>query len=108
MPNTSALATFLADSSAAGATPDPGFVAYLASLERIHEVAPQVAGAIVSELADQRSNLKMIASENYSSLAVQLAQGNLLDVPGQLPRAGSMKDLLGLFGPEGSNHDAII
>ena len=31
----------------------------------------------MAELADQRSSLKMIASENYSSLAVQLAQGNL-------------------------------
>ena len=29
------------------------------------------------ELEDQRRNLKMIASENYCSLAVQLAQGNL-------------------------------
>jgi len=31
----------------------------------------------VRELEDQRRNLKMIASENYCSLAVQLAQGNL-------------------------------
>ena len=77
MPGTSALATLLADSSTTGAVPDAGFVAYLASLERIHAGSPQVAGAIVAELADQRSNLKMIASENYSSLAVQLAQGNL-------------------------------
>src|SRR6185312_2146082 len=30
------------------------------------------------ELADQRSNVKLIASENYSSLAVQQAMGNLL------------------------------
>lgn len=36
-----------------------------------------MASAIASELADQRSNLKLIASENYSSLATQLAQGNL-------------------------------
>lgn len=58
--------------------PDPGLVAYLASLEQISTVAPTVSAAIVRELADQRSNLKMIASENYCSLAVQLAQGNLL------------------------------
>src|SRR6185312_11177988 len=30
------------------------------------------------ELKDQRTYLKMIASENYSSYAVQLAMGNLL------------------------------
>lgn len=57
--------------------PDPGFTAYLASLQQIKGVAPDVATAVVSELADQRRNLKMIASENYCSLAVQLAQGNL-------------------------------
>ena len=48
MSDTSALATYLTETSAAGTTPDPGFVAYLASLERIATVAPQVAGAIVS------------------------------------------------------------
>ena len=30
------------------------------------------------ELADQRRNIKLIASENYSSLATQCAMGNLL------------------------------
>ncbi|MBZ0090343.1 MAG: aminotransferase class I/II-fold pyridoxal phosphate-dependent enzyme, partial [Thermoanaerobaculia bacterium] len=37
-----------------------------------------VAKEIVQELADQRSYLKLIASENYCSLATQLAMGNLL------------------------------
>ena len=37
-----------------------------------------VADSILQELKDQRSYLKLIASENYSSLAVQLAMGNLL------------------------------
>jgi glycine hydroxymethyltransferase len=32
----------------------------------------------VKELRDQRSNLKLIASENYSSLATQIAHGTLL------------------------------
>ncbi|MDP6038140.1 MAG: glycine hydroxymethyltransferase, partial [Candidatus Latescibacteria bacterium] len=59
-------------------SPNPGFVAYLASLEQVATVSPEVAKDIVSELADQRSNLKMIASENYCSLATQLAMGNLL------------------------------
>ena len=39
---------------------------------------PEVARSIVQELADQRSNIKLIASENYSSLATQCAMGNLL------------------------------
>ncbi|WP_165064718.1 glycine hydroxymethyltransferase [Paludisphaera rhizosphaerae] len=56
----------------------PAFLAYLASLETVAGVAPDVARAIVQELADQRSNIKLIASENYSSLATQLAMGNLL------------------------------
>ena len=54
------------------------YVAYLASLEQIASVAPLVASRIVKELEDQRSHLKLIASENYSSLATQLAMGNLL------------------------------
>ena len=78
MSSSSPLARYLGEGTASGKTPDPGFTAYLASLERISLVAPDVAKAIVSELADQRSNLKMIASENFCSLAVQLAQGNLL------------------------------
>ncbi len=57
---------------------DPGFVSYLASLCQIASVAPEVAGSIVRELADQRTNLKLIASENYCSLATQLSMGNLL------------------------------
>ncbi|MDD2232232.1 MAG: glycine hydroxymethyltransferase [Sphaerochaetaceae bacterium] len=51
---------------------------YVASLENIKAVAPEVASRIVDELADQRSFLKLIASENYSSAAVQAAMGNLL------------------------------
>lgn len=57
---------------------DGSFIAYLASLEQIAAVSPLVASHIVQELADQRSHLKLIASENYSSLACQLAMGNLL------------------------------
>lgn len=53
-------------------------IAYLAALDHLSENSPSIAAAIVKELRDQRSNLKLIASENYSSLAVQLAMGNLL------------------------------
>ncbi len=55
-----------------------GVVAYLAALDHIGKTAPTVVQAIVQELQDQRTNLKLIASENFSSLAVQLAMGNLL------------------------------
>jgi glycine hydroxymethyltransferase len=55
-----------------------GFVGYLAALTQIAEVAPQAAASIVNELRDQRTHLKLIASENYCSLATQLAMGNLL------------------------------
>lgn len=53
-------------------------VAYLAALEQIEESFPEIAKLIAQELKDQRSNLKLIASENFSSYAVQLAMGNLL------------------------------
>jgi glycine hydroxymethyltransferase len=57
---------------------DTGLIAYLANLSEISRVAPGVAKSIVQELADQRSNLKLIASENYCSLATQCAMANLL------------------------------
>src|SRR5579872_5023291 len=53
-------------------------IAYMASLDAIGENAPEIAKAIVKELQDQRTHLKLIASENFSSLPVQLAMGNLL------------------------------
>ncbi|HIV98596.1 MAG TPA: glycine hydroxymethyltransferase [Candidatus Ornithospirochaeta avicola] len=51
---------------------------YVSSLELVKRVSPFVASKIVKELVDQRSNLKLIASENYSSVSVQSAMGNLL------------------------------
>ena len=57
---------------------DAGMVSYVAALEKVAEVSPLVAGRIVQELADQRTHLKLIASENFSSLSVQGAMGNLL------------------------------
>ena len=57
---------------------DIGYVAYLSALGLINDIEPTISRSIVNELDDQRSNLKMIASENYCSLAVQLAQANLL------------------------------
>jgi glycine hydroxymethyltransferase len=52
--------------------------AYRNALEVIGAVEPGVAGAIKAELADQRSSLKLIASENYASPAVLLTMGNWL------------------------------
>jgi glycine hydroxymethyltransferase len=49
--------------------------AYRAALDVIAAVEPTVAGAIRSELADQRASLKLIASENYASPATLLTMG---------------------------------
>lgn len=53
-------------------------IAYLASLDHIAKVHPEIAKLITSELNDQRHFLKLIASENFCSLATQLTMGNLL------------------------------
>jgi glycine hydroxymethyltransferase len=53
-------------------------IAFFASLDSIHESCPEIAASIEKELHDQRRNLKLIASENFCSLPVQLAMGNLL------------------------------
>ena len=50
----------------------------MAALDHVHWEFPVIADAIVQELKDQRIHLKLIASENFSSLAVQFAMGNLL------------------------------
>lgn len=51
---------------------------YLSSLDLVSKVSPFLAGKTVKELRDQRTYLKLIASENFSSLSVQAAMGNLL------------------------------
>ena len=51
---------------------------FVANIDMVAKGNPSVAGMIVKELADQRSNLKLIASENYCSFPVQSAMGNLL------------------------------
>jgi glycine hydroxymethyltransferase len=55
-----------------------GLLAYLCNLWETARTAPEIACAIVRELENQRKRVKLIASENYCSLAVQLAMGNLL------------------------------
>ena len=57
---------------------DPAGTAYTAALEVVAAAEPDVAVAIAGELASQRQQLKLIASENYASPAVLLAMGNWL------------------------------
>jgi len=57
---------------------DTNMLAYLCSLAEISKVTPEIASSIVKELENQRKRVKLIASENYCSMAVQLAMGNLL------------------------------
>lgn len=54
-----------------------GAAAFYATLDYLYNFSPSIVQNIVRELHDQRANLKLIASENYSSLATQLAQANL-------------------------------
>ncbi len=68
--------------------------AYRAALDVIAAVEPDVASHIRGELDNQRSQLKLIASENYASPAVLLAMGNWFSdkyaegIPGQRYYAG--------------------
>ncbi|MDR1908308.1 MAG: glycine hydroxymethyltransferase, partial [Spirochaetaceae bacterium] len=74
--NGSPVAAYLAATS-----PDrvnTAYLSYLCNLEQISRSAPEIARSIVRELENQRNRVKLIASENYCSLAVQLAMGNLL------------------------------
>jgi len=57
---------------------DTALLAYLCNLQETAKVAPEIAASIVKELENQRKRVKLIASENYCSMAVQLAMGNLL------------------------------
>ena len=73
---------------------DPGTLSYIANLYQISIISPEIAWAITEEIISQRSHLKLIASENYSSLSVQSAMGNLLSdkyaegIPGNRYYAG--------------------
>jgi glycine hydroxymethyltransferase len=51
-------------------------IAFAAALDAVARVEPEVAAAVLQELHDQRTHLKLIASENFASPAVLLAMGN--------------------------------
>ena len=57
---------------------DPSMLAYICNLTEVAKVTPEIASSIVLEIENQRKRVKLIASENYCSMAVQLAMGNLL------------------------------
>src|SRR3984957_17259406 len=72
-------ASGVANPASPARTPSPSAaIAYAAALETIAAAEPDVAAAIAGELASQRRQLKLIASENYASPAVMLAMGNWL------------------------------
>jgi glycine hydroxymethyltransferase len=55
---------------------DPAAIALASGIDAIAQVAPDIAHAVEQELRDQRSNLKLIASENFASPSVLAAMGN--------------------------------
>jgi glycine hydroxymethyltransferase len=73
---TNPIAAYLA--SASPDAIDARALAFICGLEQVARTAPEVAASIVLELESQRRQIKLIASENYCSPAVQLAMGNLL------------------------------
>ena len=75
MTNSSALQSYVSKVGVDGIKPEAA--AFWANLDLIAQVEPSVRDGIISELKDQRSSLKLIASENYSSLSVQSAMANL-------------------------------
>src|SRR5437868_6280723 len=53
-------------------------IGFAAALDAVARVDPPIARAILGELVDQRTHLKLIASENYASPAALLAMWNWL------------------------------
>lgn len=82
------------DHSAYLGASSPEREAYQSAMSVIAKSEPTIAALIKGELGNQRSQLKLIASENYASPAVMLAMGNWLSdkyaegVPGHRFYAG--------------------
>src|SRR6476469_10590323 len=72
-------------------------IGFAAALDAVARADPAIAQAILGELVDQRTHLKLIASETYASPAVLLAMGNWLSdkyaegAPGRRMYAGCEK-----------------
>ena len=56
---------------------NPAMTTYDANLQLVSDEAPELAEDIGKELATPRRHVKLVASENYCSLKVQAAMGNL-------------------------------
>ena len=57
---------------------NPEMIAFVANLDLVAKADVSIAKSIVKEFVDQRSHLKLVASENFCSFSVQAAMGNLL------------------------------
>jgi glycine hydroxymethyltransferase len=66
------------DAKMCGDNINTNMITYAANLDAVAKSYPAIAKGIIRELLDQRKYLKLIASENYCSYAVQAAMGNLL------------------------------
>lgn len=51
---------------------------YKSGIDLVRKVSPEIADSLEKELHDQRSRLKMIASENYSSGAVRACESSII------------------------------
>ena len=68
----------ICDAKQCGDAINTQMLTFAANVDSVAREYPAIAKGIVQELIDQRSYLKLIASENYSSYATQAAMGNLL------------------------------
>ena len=75
--------------------PEPAMLSYVANLQQVAAVGPEIAADVVKELENQRSHLKLVASENYCSLNVQAAMGNLLTEEAKRQGAGVVTTSIG-------------
>ncbi|MCL2752877.1 MAG: glycine hydroxymethyltransferase [Defluviitaleaceae bacterium] len=64
--------------AASGKELNAEMLTFTANIDAVAKGSPQIAQSIIKELADQRSHLKLIASENFCSPNVQSAMANLL------------------------------
>ena len=54
--------------SSCNGKPDAAMTAYVASLQQVASVNPSIAADVVNEIENQRSHLKLIASENVDTI----------------------------------------
>ena len=84
------LRTVCPDADLSGVSPEA--LAFAAAMDVVGEVAPEIATAVAAELADQRSNLKLIASRELRLAGDPAGHGQL--AVGQVRRGLSRSPLL--------------